>query len=46
MKPAPLYFGVFLFIAISPVPAPAAIWLFATGLPVLGALVRRRQLSV
>lgn len=32
--------------AISPVPAPAAIWLFAMGLPVLGALLRRRHFSV
>lgn len=31
---------------ISPVPAPTAVWLFATGLPVLGALVRRRTRPV
>jgi hypothetical protein len=31
---------------ISPVPAPTAVWLFATGLPVLGAVVRRRTRPV
>lgn len=29
--------------AISPVPAPTAIWLYATGLPFLGAVMRRRR---
>lgn len=29
--------------AVSPVPAPAAAWMFAAGLPLIGAFVRRRK---
>ncbi len=32
--------------AIGAVPAPAAIWLFATGLPLVGGLMRRRRQSM
>lgn len=32
-----------VLVAASPVPAPAAVWLFATGLPLMAAAIRRRR---